>query len=109
MPDDPFAGLGLDRTVLMPSPGGRTAAPKPAAPWEQVEPIEAAVTSSGLNPLVAMANPLLNIVPQLRGSMEHTNPGALRDTLAKNVRDFEARARASGVTTERVIAARYAL
>jgi type VI secretion system protein ImpK len=62
-----------------------------------------------LNPLVAAANPLLNVIPQIAGSIEHPNPAALRETLARGVREFEARARSAGATTEKVVAARYAL
>ena len=107
MPDDPFAGLGLDRTVMMPTPGGRVP-PRSASP-EQSEPAATYAVTSGLNPLVAAANPLLNIIPQLRASMEHPDPNALRERLAHGIRDFEARARAAGAPTEKVIAARYAL
>jgi type VI secretion system protein ImpK len=71
-----------------------------------VDPVAAA---SGLNPLVAAANPLLNFIPQLRLSVEHPNPGGLRDQLAQAIRRFEARAAAAGVPSEKVIAARYAL
>ena len=108
MPDDPFAGLGLDRTVIMPAPGGRVAPGRPAA-QEQSEPVEAGAVTSGLNPLVAAANPLLNVIPPLRASMEHPNPNALRENLARGIREFEARARAVGIPTEKIIAARYAL
>jgi len=107
LPDDPFAGLGLDRTVMMPTPGGRVP-PRSASP-EQSEPAATSAVTSGLNPLVAAANPLLNIIPQLRASMEHPDPNALRERLAHGIRDFEARARAAGAPTEKVIAARYAL
>ena len=44
-----------------------------------------------------------------RLSFEHPNPVALRDSLAQGVRQFEAQARAAGVSTEKVVAARYAL
>src|SRR5215813_482587 len=107
MPDDPFAGLGLDRTVMMPTPGGRV--PPRAASPEQSEPVAVGAIPSGLNPLVAAANPILNIIPQLRASMEHPDPNALPERLAHGIRDFEARARAAGAPTEKIIAARYAL
>src|SRR5215468_1256969 len=107
MPDDPFAGLGLDRTVMMPTPGGRV--PPRAASPEQSEPVAVGAIPSGLNPLVAAANPILNIIPQLRASMEHPDPNALPERLAHAIRDFEARARAAGAPTEKIIAARYAL
>jgi type VI secretion system protein ImpK len=108
MPDDPFAGLGLDRTIIMPAPGGRAAPPRPAT-GDQTSQVDVVQVTSGLNPLVAAANPLLNVIPQIAGSMEHPNPAVLRDTLARGVREFEARARSTGATTEKVVAARYAL
>lgn len=108
MADDPFADLGLDRTVIMPAPGGRWAPARPVTP-EPLEPIETKVVPSGLNPLIAAANPLLDAVPPLRASMAHPNPGALRESLGQGIRQFEARARAAGVPTEKIIPARYAL
>ncbi|MGH7305222.1 MAG: type IVB secretion system protein IcmH/DotU, partial [Candidatus Rokuibacteriota bacterium] len=115
MPDDPFADLGADRTVIMPMPGGRAAPGRPApadpraTPAEQSEALEATSVGSGLNPLLAAANRLLNVLPQLRTSVQHPNPTALRDNLAQGIRQFEAQARAAGVPTEKVVAARYAL
>jgi type VI secretion system protein ImpK len=109
MPDDPFADLGLDRTVIMPAPGGRAAPARPPARVEQPEPVETTAVPSGLDPLVAAANPLLNVIPQLRASVEHPNPAGLRDRLAQGVREFEARARAAGASTEKIVAARYAI
>src|SRR5262249_4870679 len=82
VPDDPFAALGLDRTVLMPVPGGRTGPPGPVAP-ETTEMVEPAGVTSGLNPLVAAANPLLDVVAQIRATVQHPNPTALRDCLAQ--------------------------
>jgi type VI secretion system protein ImpK len=101
----------------MPIPGGRPApgrtAPAPAqqrpSAVDQTEVADAAAVSSGLNPLIAAANRLLNVLPQLRSSVQHPNPTALRDSLAQGVRQFEAQARAAGVTTEKIVAARYAL
>jgi type VI secretion system protein ImpK len=115
VPDDPFADLGLDRTVIMPVPGGRAAPARPApagqrpAPSEQAEIGDATAVSSGLNPLVAAANRLLNVLPQLRSSVQHPNFDGLRDSLAQGIRQFEAQARAAGVPTEKIVAARYAL
>jgi type VI secretion system protein ImpK len=115
VPDDPFADLGLDRTVIMPVPGGRAAPARPApaaqrpSTSEQAEVADATAVTSGLNPLVAAANRLLNVLPQLRSSVQHPNPTALRDSLAQDIRQFEAQARAAGVPTEKIVAARYAL
>jgi type VI secretion system protein ImpK len=113
--DDPFADLGLDRTVIMPVPGGRAAPARPApaaqppSPSEQAEVADATAVTSGLNPLIAAANRLLNVLPQLRSTLQHPNPAALRDSLARDIRQFEAQARTAGAPTEKIVAARYAL
>jgi type VI secretion system protein ImpK len=110
--DDPFRSPSNERTVMKPSPGGRTAMagamPAGAPSLGPLEPLEP-VAATGLNPLVAAANPLLMAVPQLRATLNHPNPAALRDQLAGAIRVFESRAKASGVASEKVIAARYAL
>ena len=108
VPDDPFAEQGLDRTVMMPAPGGRAAPARPPGA-DQTGAGEAPAATGGLNPLVAAANPLLNLIPPLRASATHPNPVALRDSLAQGVRRFEAQARAAGIASDKVIAARYAL
>ena len=113
--DDPFAPSESDRTIIMPSPGARTAASQATPVKGPIDssasrgPTEAAAPVAGMNPLVAAANPLLDIVPQLRTTPQHPDPAGLRDYLAQNIKTFEARAKAAGVPAEKVIAARYAL
>ena len=67
-PDDPFAEHDNGRTFIMPTPGGRGAVPATAVPRQAVAtgPDVAAdigLPESGLNALVALANPLLALVP----------------------------------------------
>lgn len=69
-------------------------------------PVDAAV---GRSALVAAANPLLNLLYQIRTLAYNTNPEALKDYLVQEVREFESRARYRGVSTEHVMAARYCL
>lgn len=113
--DDPFSAAEPDRTIIMPSPGGRAAPPRAAPsvsnPLSAEQPVLAdwAHNPSGLNPLLASANPLLNIVHELRNTLQHDNPSGLRDYLAQNIKAFEARALANGITQDKVIAARYSL
>ena len=115
--DDPFSSLDSDKTVIMPSPGGRAAPPgQTSANWHATGPgspgvkeIDELAATAGLNPLIAAANPLLNIVPQLRTTLQHPDPSGLRDFIAQNIKVFETRAKAAGVAPEKVIAARYAL
>lgn len=64
---------------------------------------------SGANPLALAANPLLNLIPQIRVMAHHPDPGQLRDYLVEQVQLFEQRARDALVPQETVIGARYAL
>ena len=115
---DPFAAPDEPRTFIKPNPGGR-AAPAPAPGWNPAAPApgpamaEAApaepLPSAGLNPLVALANPLLMTVTSLRGTRTLADPGALRQLLAQGIRDFATQAAAAGIAPDRVMAARYVL
>jgi type VI secretion system protein ImpK len=113
--DDPFEGFESDRTFVMPSPGQRGARPQgtdPASTAHGVGPqvsVEALIPGAGLNPIVTVASPLLNAVPPLRASLSHPNPAGLRETLAQGIRSFEAKAKALGLASEKIIAARYIL
>ncbi len=69
-----------------------------------IEPIE-----SGLNPLVAVANKLLALVPQIRATYQLADPAALRESIAADLRTFESQARGRGIAAERILAARYVL
>lgn len=114
--DDPFSSLDSDKTVIMPSPGGRNVqsgqstnsgyTPNSARVIKEIAELTSA---TGLNPLIAAANPLLNIVPQLRTTLQHSDPSGLRDYIAQHIKAFETRAKAAGVASEKIIAARYAL
>lgn len=63
---------------------------------------------SGTNPLTTAANPLLNLIPQLRATA-NADPARVRDFLVEQIRAFELRARASGIAPEVIIGGRYAL
>jgi type VI secretion system protein ImpK len=110
--DDPFSKLKPQRTIVIPTPGQAPRKPAPAAAAPVAAPDPEALASltfgTALNPLVAAASPLLSLVPQLRvGRLP--DPAALRSTLVESIRRFEARARADGVRSENVLAARYIL
>jgi len=112
--DDPFADVGSGRTFILPTPGARAArardeAPRGAAQAGADVAADIAAPESGLNPLVALANPLLALVPQIRATSRLADPAALKESIAQALRDFEARARAQGLSSERVLAARYIL
>jgi type VI secretion system protein ImpK len=73
--------------------------PAPAAPLH----------ASGVNPLVAAANPLLDLVVPLRVMGSHPDVEGLRQQLVAAIRKFEADAKAAMFDFETVAAARYAL
>lgn len=96
--DDPF-GIGSPQA----SPSAVAAPPVGAANSDLPE-----VTSGG-NPLVAAANTLLNLVPQIRSMVSNQDPHGLQQVLLEQIRTFERKAGASGVTMETIIGARYCL
>jgi len=64
---------------------------------------------SGANPMAVAANPLLNLIPQIRVTPHHPDPSQLRNYLVEQVQLFERRAREALVQPETIVAARYAL
>ncbi len=124
MSDNPFAEPeDNDRTVFRPMPGGqrsaaRPAAPVPAAPRAapptQLPPIApgadlATLSSAASNPLAAAAAPLLQLLARLRNTATAPDQGDMRDRTARELRDFEKRARDAGVPMEQLRPAHYAL
>ena len=108
--NDPFADRDdQTRTFLKPDPRGRASARSGETTNVDAAAPDAAIADVGLNPLVALANPLLLLVPQLRATRQVADPGALRTSLAQGIRDFAARAAQHGIAPERVMAARYVL
>jgi len=108
--NDPFADRDdQTRSFLKPDPRGRGAARSAETTNVDAAAPDVAISDVGLNPLVALANPLLLLVPQLRATRQVADPGALRTSLAQGIRDFAARAAARGIAPERVMAARYVL
>jgi len=114
MPPQP---VDPDATVMVPTPGRRRAAASLPISVPQGEPpkrADAAITAdlsalSGLNPLVALANPLLALVPQIRSSLSHPDPARFRETLIAQLSTFEEAAGKRGIKPETVLVARYAL
>lgn len=118
--DDPFAPR--DATVFRPRPGaGKRGPDRPASPEPRTytpspapgrQPAAAPVrdfSAPGLNPLLQAASPLLILMGRLRTSLSNPDITGLRRQALEQVREFEERARAGGVATETVLAARYAL
>jgi type VI secretion system protein ImpK len=126
-PANPFAAFESDRTIIKPSAGrgqrpadgsappaasgnasGSASWAAPQPPPYPPDPAELPAYAS-LNPLVQAAAALLSAAPRLRAMARHSNPAALRESLAESVRRFEASARAQGLPNDQVIAARYVL
>ncbi|MCS6996986.1 MAG: DotU family type VI secretion system protein [Casimicrobiaceae bacterium] len=108
---DPFAILGA---TPAPTPIMDAAPPAPAAARSETTPSVALAADlpeiiSGENALARAANPLLNLIPQIRVTAHHPDPAQLRNYLVEQVQLFERRAREAQVPPETIIAARYAL
>ncbi len=109
MATDPFGSAvpGDFRTIF----GGPAEAPRPFG-----TPLPSATSRSDLpdvvsggNPLVAAANGLLNLIPQIRAMATNGDPAAFQQYLLEAMRGFERKAAGSGVPMETVIGARYCL
>src|SRR5437588_3973114 len=105
-----------DATIMVPTPGRRraAAAPAPAAAGDAPKRSDAALSAdlgalSGLNPLLALANGLLALVPQIRSSVNHPDPAGFRQTVVQQLTAFEQAATKRGIKPETILIARYAL
>ncbi len=123
-----------DRTVIRPMPGGRGGAatppqqpvtpppaPQPAQQPVQHQPVQQPAqpaaaaapasnyfsTSSGLNPLVNAASTLIAVFDKTRSSMSHPDVGGLHQRLVNEIKQFEAKARDTGIKPEIILSARY--
>jgi type VI secretion system protein ImpK len=98
---------GNNRTFVMPSPGGAAAPLSGSAQpvWQSHEP----EIPSGNSPLIAVANPILNLVYQIRTLVHNADPDRLKTFLAEEIRRFDVAAKAQGIPAEHIVAARYCL
>ena len=118
--DDPYFGNSSDRTVILPTPGGRrpgssarqenrlsnSASPSPDNLLASVPP---ASGIRGINRLAEAAGTLLSLVGQLQGTTTHPDIDTLRAHVEQEVKGFEKAARAGGADTETTSTARYVL
>lgn len=102
------ANLDPDATVRVPSPGKLRV--NPFAPKSPPESIHANLSAlGGLNSLIAMANPILSAVPQIRRTLRHPDPAALRADLRDQIESLQTSASFAEVSDAAVQAAVYAL
>lgn len=105
---DPFA-LFQAQQAPTPEPASNNGGFTPAFAQGPVLAADLPEVLSGANPLAVAANPLLNLIPQIRVMAHHPDPAQLRDYLVQQVQLFERRAREVPLPQEVVIGARYAL
>lgn len=102
-----------DATIAIPTPGRRrdpVAVDLPAAPVAGTEATAPEINAlGGLNSLVAAANPVLAVVPQIRHALRHPDPDGLRAGLRESLDAFELGARSAGNSDEAIAAASYVL
>jgi len=102
-----------DATIAIPTPGRRREiAPvdlpsAPPAGREAEAPDLGAL--GGLNALVAAANPVLAVVPQIRHALRHPDPEGLRAGLRTSLDAFELKAREAGIAEDAISSAGCAL
>jgi type VI secretion system protein ImpK len=122
MSDNPFLEPErTEQTVIRPLPGGRrlpeAGAPASDAP-RVVAPASFAASSAtdavesvaiGVDPLVAAAAPLLQLIARLRNTAHQPDPADLRERAVGVMRQFEQRVRDSGIPIEQLRPAHYAL
>jgi len=82
----------------------------PFAPKSPPQTIQANLSSlGGVNPLVAMANPILAAVPQIRRTLKHPDPAALLASLRDQIESLELNAISGEIADDTVSSAVYAL
>jgi type VI secretion system protein ImpK len=120
MSDNPFSEPeDADRTIIRPSPGRRPASPSGPPPVQAAPtPRPPAASPSGdgvetvamaVNPLVAAAAPLLQLLARLRNTRNQPDPGDLRERAVRAMRGFEQQVRDGGLPPELLRPAHYAL
>ncbi len=97
-----------DATVRVPSPGRIRR--NPFAPKSTPETIHANLaTLGGLNALIALANPILGAVPQIRRTLKHPDPAGLRASLRDQIESLQTSASFAEVSDASMQSATYAL
>ena len=110
MSDDPFAEPNdSEATMIRPRPGGRGAGATPPPPPSGAR-ATVAVPTTGVNRLVAAASPVLGAVIRLTSDRGRgPDPERLKRGMVEAVREFERQALQTGLDTQSLRAARYAL
>jgi len=116
--DDPFDFESEDskKTILIPNPDGRTRIINHSIKRRAIDSSSGSnstdddsAISSGLNPIIAAANPLLNIAFFLHKTIELTDLEALREFLEQGIAKFRKKLKTNRRSTEEITNASYAL
>jgi type VI secretion system protein ImpK len=89
---------------LQPSGVAEPMVPAPVSPHMPID-----IVSVAANPLMRASASLLLLLGRLRASLSRAGSGQLMDQVAQSITQFETDARASGVATEQIVSAKYAL
>ena len=119
------ASVHSDRTVIKPTPGGRSRQPsekvttsekttsenRNSSVNQSVVNAEAAYfrTSQGLNPLVNAASTLIAVFEKTKQSVSHPDIAGLHQRLVNEIQRFEKQAQQLGIASEIILSARYIL
>jgi type VI secretion system protein ImpK len=102
-----------DKTVVVPTPGGRRPSPSPAGlPQTPRRPRQESIPvgpATGINPLVAAAGPLLTLIATLSKTERLADPAGLRARIEAQMREFSTNTEQSGANAETLKAASYCL
>jgi type VI secretion system protein ImpK len=117
MSDNPFSEPErTERTVIRPAPGGRRAPPLPSGTpaTDESRPASPAGDGAeniaiGVNPLIAAAAPLLQLLARLHNTSNQPDPGDLLERSVRAMRSFEQRVRELGLPIELLRPAHYAI
>ncbi len=111
MSDDPFAEPhDSEATMIRPRPGGRGAGAAAPPPPSAGARTAAVVPTVGVNRLVAAASPVLGAAIRLTAERgRNPDPERLKRGMVEAIREFERQALQTGLDTQSLRAARYAL
>jgi type VI secretion system protein ImpK len=116
MSDNPFSEPErTERTVIRPVPGGQRPPPPSGTPAADAPRLAtpagdgAEGITIGVNPLIAAAAPLLQLLARLRNTSNQPDPGDLLERSSRAMRSFEQRVRDLGLPIELLRPGHYAL
>jgi type VI secretion system protein ImpK len=113
----PFGADDDGKTVILPNPGGRSS-PVHSPPVSNSPPVQPSAPAVDLqlltgktsaNTLLSLASPLLSLSSRLRVTVSYAGIEQLKQSLLKEVSEFESRALQFGLLPEQVKSASYVL